>query len=55
MTLDSVMCLVLIGFGIAISVAAVANGGLWLLGLLLGLPLTVLGIAGFVLAWRNRL
>jgi hypothetical protein len=55
MTLDSVMCLVLMGFGIAISIAAVANGGIWLLGLLLGLPLTVLGIAGFVLAWRNRL
>ncbi len=55
MTLDTVMCLVLVGFGIALSVVAVINGGIWLLALLLGLPLTVLGIAGSVLAWRNRL
>ena len=55
MTLDSVMCLVLMGFGIALSVVGVANGGVWLLSLLLGVPLLVLGAIGFVLAWRNRL
>jgi len=55
MALDSVMCLVLMGFGIACSVAAVLNGGIWLLLLVLGVPLLVLGAAGFVLAWRNRL
>jgi hypothetical protein len=55
MTLDSVMCLVLMGFGIALSAVGVANGGVWLLVLLLGVPLLILGAAGFVLAWRNRL
>jgi hypothetical protein len=55
MTLDMVMCLVLVGFGIALSAVGVVNGGIWLLLLLLGLLLLVLGAAGVVLAWRNRL
>lgn len=55
MTLDSVMCLVLMGFGIGISAMAIISGGIWLLALLLGLPLLILGAVGFVLAWRNRL
>ena len=55
MTLDMVMCLVLVGFGIGLSGVAVVNGGIWLLLLLLGVPLLGLGAAGVVLAWRNRL
>jgi len=55
MTLDSVMCLILMGFGVALSVVGVLNGGVWLVALLLGVPLLILGAAGFVLAWRNRL
>ena len=55
MTLDSVMCLILMGFGVALSVVGVLNGGVWLAALLLGVPLLILGAAGFVLAWRNRL
>jgi hypothetical protein len=55
MTLDMVMCLVLVGFGIGLSVVAVIQGGIWLLLLLLGVPLLGLGAAGVVLAWRNRL
>jgi hypothetical protein len=55
LTLDMVMCLVLVGFGIGLSVVSVINGGVWLLLLLLGVPLLGLGIAGVVLAWRNRL
>jgi hypothetical protein len=55
MTLDMVMCLVLVGFGIGLSVVAAINGGIWLLLLLLGVPLLGLGAAGVVLAWRNRL
>lgn len=55
MTLDIVMCLVLVGFGIALSAVGVVNGGIWLAALVLGVPLIVLGCAGFVLAWRNRL
>jgi hypothetical protein len=55
MTLDSVMCLVLAGFGIALLVPAVINGGIWLLLLLPGLLLLGLGVVGLVLAMRNRL
>jgi hypothetical protein len=55
LTLDMVMCLVLVGFGIALSAVSVINGGVWLLLLLLGVPLLGLGGAGVVLAWRNRL
>ena len=55
LTLDMVMCLVLVGFGIGLSVVSVVNGGVWLLLLLLGVPLLGLGGAGVVLAWRNRL
>jgi len=55
MTLDGVMCLILVGFGIAIVAVGVANAGIWLLLLLLGLPLTALGLAGVVLAWKNRI
>ncbi len=54
-TLDMVMCLVLVGFGIALSVVGVVNGGAMLLLLLLGVPLLGLGAVGVVLAWRNRL
>lgn len=55
LTLDMVMCLVLVGFGIGLSVVSVINGGVWLLLLLLGVPLLGLGAVGVVLAWRNRL
>lgn len=55
MTLDIIMSLVLMGFGVGLSVVGVTNGGIWLLLLLLGVPLLGLGAAGFVLAWRNRL
>jgi hypothetical protein len=55
MTLDMVMCLVLVGFGIGLSAVAVINGGVWLLLLVLGVPLLGLGAAGVMLAWRNRL
>ena len=55
LTLDMVMCLVLVGFGIGLSVVSVIQGGVWLLLLLLGVPLLGLGGAGVVLAWRNRL
>jgi len=54
MTLDMVMCLVLCGFGIAVSAVAVINGGVWLLLLILGVLLLGLGAVGVVLAWRNR-
>ena len=55
MTLDAVVCLVLLGFGIALSVVAVANAGIWLLLLVLGLPLIGMGAAGVVLAWKHRI
>jgi hypothetical protein len=55
LTLDMVMCLVLVGFGIGLSAVSVIQGGVWLLLLLLGVPLLGLGAAGVVLAWRNRL
>jgi hypothetical protein len=55
LTLDMVMCLVLVGFGIGLSAVSVIQGGVWLLLLLLGVPLLGLGGAGVVLAWRNRL
>ncbi len=55
LTLDMVMCLVLVGFGIGLSAVSVIQGGVWLLLLLLGVPLLGLGVAGVVLAWRNRL
>ncbi len=55
MTFDMFLSLVLFGSGVALSVLAVVNGGVWLLALLLGIPLLGLGAAGVVLAWRNRL
>ncbi len=55
LTLDMVMCLVLVGFGIGLSAVSVIQGGVWLLLLLLGVPLLGFGVAGVVLAWRNRL
>ncbi len=55
LTLDMVMCLVLVGFGIGLTAVSVIQGGVWLLLLLLGVPLLGLGAAGVVLAWRNRL